>query len=758
MKTYDERIASVRKKLMRKRTQRKMFVATAGALCLCVAVCVAFPLFRNRNDVTPYEGSKYYKVIEAINRDFPSRPEGNWFEEMIENSLANGNFDYGNKGDMLVGAAPEAAAPGSSPDYSYNPNASVEITDHQVAGVLEADLIKRSQTHIFYLKGSTLEIYPIAGEETELLGTWNLEQKTGITYYQAEMYLSADATRINLIVSGYGDVFQTGKKTAFVQLISLDVADPANVKEASNLYVTGSLLSSRMVGDQMLLMAQYSIPAKIDFDDESTFLPQIGTEEDMQSINPDNILIPEKMSYPRYTLVVLLDGKEMTMVDNGAFMSYSNNLYVSGEHIYATRTVESEVETLDKHLNKYKDMSEISCMSYGPEGLELQGGFKVEGTIKNQYSMDEYNGIFRVVTGTSQVTEGYIGEYPTVGTKDAQGNTAPPDLNSPKPTRIYEVIQSANLTCFEVGTWKQVAQVAQFAPIGETVESVRFDGNYAYVCTAVVVTLKDPVFFFDMTDLNNITFKDTGTIEGYSSSLIQLNDGYLLGIGFDDNRNLKVEVYEECEEGVIPVCQYIKETVFATIYKAYYIDRENNLLGIPTSAGYILLQFDGYQLHELTVAENDGILENTRGVVIDEYLYVFSPMAFDVQKVGSGDGNKTDSQAPSDKGIQLIREENVSGIKVSSVPEGWFDYSFDESDAKAIVDYISNLNLVADFEENPDEYVGGTIVLLFFYNDGDVDAVYHFGNMFIRTMDSSWYKMSIDEACRLETLLRELGG
>ena len=242
--------------------------------------------------------------------------------------------------------------------------------------------------------------------------------------------------------------------------------------------------------------------------------------------------------------------------------------------------------------------------------------------------MDEYNGIFRVVTGTTRTTQQEI----NLNTKDPLGNTAAP--NGFASSTAARVVQSANLTCFKVGTWKQVAQVEQFAPVGETVESVRFDGDYAYVCTAVVITLTDPVFFFDMTDLDNITYKDTGTIEGYSSSLIQLKDGYLLGIGFDDARNLKVEIYEETEDGVVSVCQYVKCTAFASDYKAYYIDRENNLFGIPTGDGYILLQFDGYQLHELTVAKNDGILENVRGVVIDEYLYVFSGATFDVKKIG----------------------------------------------------------------------------------------------------------------------------
>lgn len=613
MKTYEERMQSVQQKLQHKQGRRRALMATAGVLCLCIIAGIVLPYFKDDNDIQMYADSDYFKIIEAINRDFPKREENFWTE--LDGILDADDLIYGTaspEAGGMDGAVQENNAPTASPDMSEDINGSVEITDHQVAGVLEADIIKRSQAHIFYLNGNTLEVYPIAGLDTKRIGTWCLNTKEDVYYYSnTEMYLSADASRINLVVSGFGNMFENDKKSAFVQVISLDVTDPANIKEANCLYVTGSLLSSRMVGDQMLLMAQYRMDNKVDFEDESTFLPQYGVPENMQSVPADNIVVPEKLSDKTYTVVTLLDGKDMSILDSGAFMSYSTELYVSTERIYATRTY-TEEEEIDKSNAVNKQMTQISCMAYGDSGLKPEGTFCVEGTVKNQYSMDEYGGIFRIVTATSRRN---IVIYES-------GNQA---MSATK--------RNANLTCFKVGTWEQVAQVAQFAPEGETVESVRFDGDYAYVCTAVVVTLTDPVFFFDMTDLNNIIVKDTGTIEGYSSSLIQLNDGYLMGIGFDDQRDLKVEIYEETENGVASVCDIIYHMNFASEYKAYYIDRENNLFGIPVQDGYVLLQFDGYQLHQVAKAVTLGAMNDTRGVVIDGYLYVLSPNYFDVLKI-----------------------------------------------------------------------------------------------------------------------------
>ena len=107
------------------------------------------------------------------------------------------------------------------------------------------------------------------------------------------------------------------------------------------------------------------------------------------------------------------------------------------------------------------------------------------------------------------------------------------------------------------------------------------------------------------------------------------------------------------------------------------------------------------------------------------------------------------------QGNQLLVEGNVIKIDVSSLPDG-YNYSFDGEEAKEIIDYLSNLNLQSNFEENPNEYTGMTWVICLEYDNGNKLTVYHFGNMFIRTKEGSWYKMTYDEANRFDTLLDEL--
>jgi uncharacterized secreted protein with C-terminal beta-propeller domain len=360
-------------------------------------------------------------------------------------------------------------------------------------------------------------------------------------------------------------------------------------------------------------MTRYYIPKDADFSQPETFVPQIGEPENMKCIPADSVIAPDELSNTTYTVVTMLDQKTLEVSDTAAFLSYANEVYVTEDTVFATRNYRKTVKTATEH--SITDMADIAAISYDAESLSILGNIEIEGHIKNQYSMDEHDGVLRVVTSTSR-----IGSYLLGISKD-----------------------NVNLYCIDLANWGILATVEAFAPDGEEAESVRFDGDYAYVCTAEVITLTDPVYFFDLSDLNNITWKDTGTIEGYSSSLVNFGNGNLIGIGFGDERQLKIEAYRETETGVESICSYEQYASFSTDYKSYYIDRENQLIGIGlyfwdtqeyNGYWYVLLHFDGNAFHELAMVPMRGnVLEHEmRGVVIDGWLYVFAN-DFHIQKV-----------------------------------------------------------------------------------------------------------------------------
>jgi len=631
MKTYGERCEGVSNKIQKLKKQRRLRWGIAATACMLLVTTLALVLFipfsTNPPDVSQYSGSPYYSLIQKINEATYVKPAyKNNFQLLCSKIEKFAPSDGKQEGIPMPGNPAEdgmngGAATGTNGSY-------VEVTDNQVAGVTEADIIKRTDKYIFYLRGVELFVYTIKGEDSEFLCSHTLIHEYEEIWFagKREMYLSQDGSTITVVAG----VVMPGDKTAgtmdrrmvTVQNFTLEVTpETAMLRPGESVYVSGDQISSRMVDGKLLLMTNFHVDYNKDFGKEETFLPQVGTEptgDMMESVAPENIVEPETLSNTYYTVVTYLDTEELEILDTAAFLSYTGSVYVSRERIYATRSY------LDSTGNKEgedlrRSMTEIACIAYGNGKLEPKGSVKVHGNVKNQYSMDENEGILRVVTSHDD----------RIVAREVNGIT-----------EWSKTIRNANLFCISLENFSIVASVESFAPEGEQAESVRFDGKYAYVCTAEVITLTDPVYFFDLSDLKNITWKDTGTIDGYSSSLVNFGDGFLIGIGYGESRGLKIEVYEETEDAVKSVCAYEREAEFCEDYKCYYIDREAGFIGLAiydwTGDGmeYVLLHFDGSQLTEVVkvpVLGTGRILNNVRGLVIDDCLYVLAE-EFDVVK------------------------------------------------------------------------------------------------------------------------------
>lgn len=610
MKTYKQRCEAVSDKIQKLEVRRQMRRGIITTTCLCVVSLVIslvlfVPFSTEPPDVSEYAGSPYYSLIQKINELTYEKPRyKNRFHQLTSQLSNRVTEDFLNSGVDYAPMAPveDAELVGSPEGDKHYGGSYVEVTDNQVAGVTESDIIKRSDRYIYYLHGNELRIYSIAGDASESVGFYQLtdeEYADGelIWYDGTEMYLSQDCKTI-LLIRNCNWKTQTNFGT-HICVTSLDVSDVTNVVQKDQIYMSGSYLSSRMVDGDLLLMGKFFVRTNKDFSDESTFLPQIGREGSMQPIAAEDIYAPEELDSTRYTVVCKLNGDTMEILSSAAFLSYSEEMYVSRDVIYATHSF------TDNSDNSRRSMTEITALRYSGEKLENLGTVKVAGTVKDQYSMDEYRGILRVVTSTSEMVTETQGEF-----------------------SFAQFKRNVNLYCISLETMEVAATVEAFAPDGETAESVRFDGDVGYVCTAEVITLTDPVYFFDLRDIHNITWKDTGTIDGYSSSLVNFGNGYLLGIGFSGSFGLKIEVYEETADGVQSVCAYEREAGFSGVYKSYLIDRENQLVGLALQdykSGeyrYVVLMFDGYELRELSSTPFDGDLGIARAFVAEGWLYI----------------------------------------------------------------------------------------------------------------------------------------
>lgn len=472
-------------------------------------------------------------------------------------------------------------------------------------------MFKRTDRHIFYLqtlnKEPTLCVYSIAGADSALLYEYTIKPASDTEQFiyetSSELYISQDGTSATVLIP-------TQKKEGFfTTLVKIDITDTPH--EVNRAYISGEYVSSRYSNNQYLFISSFHANTN-NYEEPTLFVPQTGNKTGTTCIPMDNIVIPESVFDTTYTVICTLDDN-LNIKQRLALLSYSADpadIYVSQENIFATYTTYSSQGKGDEIFTG--TMTNITCVSYTNE-LQVKGNVVVAGTIENQYCMDENDGILRVVTTSSY----------SIVTTDKRYNE---ELST-----IYRQ-SSADLYCIDLNTFCIVSSVERFAPLGERVRSVRFTKDTAYVCTAIVteIFIEDPVYAFDLSDINHITYKDTGTIPGYSISLSKFSYDTLLGIGVgDENSTLKIELYRETEHNVVSVAKYECTAEFSSEYKAYYIDQEKGLIGLGINTfdsfwGYLLLCFDGEKL--TTVAQIDMPMEYdfTRATVIDGYLYLIT--------------------------------------------------------------------------------------------------------------------------------------
>ena len=618
--------------------QRNRIIAVAVSLALVVALSLyLFIPFRDAvSDLSDYESSAYYPLIETI--------DGYYLSLRNQTSYKN-YFDYYT--DQLGGLfAPMKDATGSAPPPMDNmagapemmPDGGtgeyVENTDNQVEGVIESDLMKMTDKYIFRLgyridKGESekrssviplLRVYSIDKEDTALVAEIDIptfEDESSSGYDLHQMYLSTDCDTITILKEYRSSDYSKSR----LGVIALDVSDVNNITERSKVSVDGSLNTSRLVDGRLVLITDYTVvKSRVDYSLPETFVPTVDSGDGREAIDMDDVIYPEEISNTQYTVVTMMDSENLEIFGTKALLNFTSDVYVSKNHLFLSR------EYTERNENESRRMSDIAVLDYTGEELVDKGIITARGWTEDQYSFDEKDGYLRIVTSTVDTKEW----------KDEGGYTR------------RNVSESASLYIYNLADNSLAYKVEDFAPQGESASAVRFDGDACYVCTAVVVTFTDPVFFFDLSDYEHITYTDTGIIDGYSDSLINYGEGQLLGIGREDWQYSKVEVYEEIGDQVVGVYKFKFDGTYSTDYKSYLVNREENLFGFGVSYFYeydeknqvsktyncyILISFDDTEMTVKKFKIDALQPEYTRAAYIDGYLYITTPLEIVVEKI-----------------------------------------------------------------------------------------------------------------------------
>lgn len=590
-----------------KRRKFAVWAACISIFILSVNLWLFLPFSGELEDLSKYSDSEYYGLMLKV-QELASRPP-NYRDR---NNYQKYFTTHEQSGEGVLTATTMMSG---TPADKYE-----EVTDNQFEGIIEGDLFKRSDEAIFYLDPITLTLYSysIEGENSAELDSFSVTDEFGIpidkiNYYKSVIYLSPDRKSVTVILPQY-------QKT---MAVSIDVSDPAEMKKSDLLEISGGFITSRMIEGKLLMITGWGIERNPDFSKESEYLPQITWNDETHSLAADDIVYTDEAWRPFYTVMALLDMNSLEVVDSAAVLDYAGVVTVSEENIFlcgalherSERAGENEGETVYRIAQK----STVFAISHVGGKLEHLGNIKIDGLPTDQYALDEHEGVLRIVAETQEieyvrveVADGYMGAKTTTD------------------------IRSANLYCIDLETFEIVGSVKSFSPHGEDVTAVRFEGDHGYVCTAEKVYNRDPVYFFDLSDPANITYSDTGVIDGYSTSLVDMGGGKLLGIGYgDSNQTLKVEVYEEGEDRVVSVCSFERDfVIFSEDYKSYYINRAEGLVGLMVSNAYVseylLLKFDGESITQIVKQgiRMVGDLDYTRAAVIDGTLFIFAEDQF----------------------------------------------------------------------------------------------------------------------------------
>jgi len=437
--------------------------------------------------------------------------------DMSATAGAAGSADTGASGSS-------GSAQAKSADYSR--------TNVQVEGVDEADWAKTDGRFIYQISGRRVLIADVRNPDEPRLADMLEYEGDAVHFYPSELYVSDG--RLVVIGSAYR---QTEEPQAADAGAKPDIA-PGQAREIRiwppvreqmfttarvyalgengkadlirELEIEGGYVTSRMIGSALYLVASkhhYDIYPMLESDDGTPdarkFEPawrDTAVSDQAATISLDRLrYFPE--SPENGTLLIGaadLDNAEQGM-QVSAYLGSAGTVYASTENLYIAVgkydwpegfTGRSERPVYpDLRTDVYKFRLDGGSVVYAG-----QGG--VPGHVLNPFSMDEYDGHFRIAT--------------TSGHMWAEG----------------DAIAKNNLYVLDE-RMQTVGKLEDLAP-GERIYSARFMGGRAYMVTFRNV---DPLFAIDLSDPARPSVLGQLKIPGYSDYLHPYDENHLIGFG-----------------------------------------------------------------------------------------------------------------------------------------------------------------------------------------------------------------------------------
>ncbi len=517
----------------------------------------------------------------------------------------------------VSGMAQSAPQVKAADDWDYSQ------TNNQVESVDEADLIKTDGEYIYTLSGNTLYIikaYP--GEEAEILSTVTLDNRPEDLFINGDK-LAVFGTVSNYDYLKGVD-FRPTQGMSFFDIYDVsDRSDPqleeemkfegryfrARMVDDYVYYVTTSYPEFRPIPMPVFIegadvkhvpvsrvyyfpipydSTQFVTVHAIDIKDaEITDSATLAVESSQNLyMSEDNIYITytkrvNEWQIQQEILMDLLDGKltdsdrklidkikkvdddilnknEKTQKIYSIYASYMNYLPQDEQEEITDKADELLKERLDamEHL----EYTVINKVSVKDGEIRVAANGEVPGYVNNQFSMDEYDGVFRIATTLSARWDRFEGQQTQMS------------------NNVYTLDEDLNV----MDSLEGLAE-------NEQIYSTRFMGDRLYMVTFRQV---DPFFVIDLSDPEHISSLGKLKIPGFSRYLHPYDDNLIIGIGQDASetgrtRGLKISLFDvsdvsdpkEVASWVSPD-RYSSSNVLYE-HRAFLFSKEKELLVLP---------------------------------------------------------------------------------------------------------------------------------------------------------------------------------
>ena len=616
-------------KTEKKRRLRRKYIAGAAAACLCIAVGIAGGYLHFYQEIPGTSDMMSGSSESAAGAPSDGTDSGESAEGGVEESLIASAESYDEIYKYIQDArketesdagifsrfgiteesatAEDSAMAGSALDgggaaSASDPGTGYSDTNVREEGVGEADIVKTDGSFLYIVNGHTVEIVGIEAAQMAKLSEIPLEDDC----YVPELYVQGDRLVIVYGRTEYAEA-ENGAGGAYKDYVCAavyDISDRAEPKKAGEISQSGCYNTMRVKDGYVYMISSFYAELAVARDDTCAYIPEVQGS----MIEASDIYMPQRQMGDQYTVITsfsIEDPSEKT--DSKAVFGSSGMCYVSTENIYVTEGWygQDDAEVTQTSIRK---------VAYKDGILQGEAQTKVDGTLNDSFSIDEYNGYLRLVTTVSPVSSGGIGiaRFFSGDTEERQQE----DSNS-----LYVLDEDLEIT-------GEIHDLAK----DESVYSARFMGDVGYFVTFKQV---DPLFSVDLSDPADPKIIGELKIPGFSEYLHPYGDGRLLGIGMDVDEEsvttdgVKISMFDISDPADVKEEEtYVLEDLYGTDvgynYKAVFVDLEKNLFGFMAygdTAEYFIFTYDENGFREVFSRELT-LYGNVRGLYAGERFYL----------------------------------------------------------------------------------------------------------------------------------------